>query len=184
MSGYKHTEETKKLIGQKHKGFRHTEESKKKISEALSGEKNWNYGKHIPIEQKERTSKKLKEWFSIPEHHPQYNKHPSEETRRKMSKSRLGKKQSEKTIRKRAESLRGLKRNDGIKNKFSRMGEKYIYELIDPNNNKFITQNLRKFCKEHNLEQSHMCLLIHNKKKIYKGWKGKILSLINKEPDK
>lgn len=177
VSGYRHTEKSKKLMGQKHKGFRHTEESKNKISMGQSGDKNWNYGKHIPLEQKEKISKKLKKWFSNPEHHPQYHKHPSEETRRKMSKSRLGRKQSEETKRKRAESLRGLKRSAEIKNKFSIIREKYVYELTDPNSNKFITQNLTKFCAEHNLGQPYMCSLVHSKKESYKGWKGKILSL-------
>jgi len=45
---------------------------------------------------------------SIGENNPNYGKHPSEETRRKMSKGRLGKHHSEKTKQKQRESHKGL----------------------------------------------------------------------------
>jgi group I intron endonuclease len=44
---------------------------------------------------------------------------PSEESRRKMSESHLGKKQTEDTIKKRADKIKGLKRSEETKHKMS-----------------------------------------------------------------
>ena len=50
----KHTEETKRKIGDANKGNHHTEETKHKIAEALKGEKHPLYGKHHSEEHKRK----------------------------------------------------------------------------------------------------------------------------------
>jgi len=75
----------------------HSEKTKQKISDANSGERSYNYGKHLSKETKqkisearmdkhpsEETKQKLSE-AKTGERHPMYGKHHSEETKRKMS---------------------------------------------------------------------------------------------------
>jgi group I intron endonuclease len=76
------------------RGMHHSEESKKKISEnsgAISGKLNPQYGKKLPEETKQKVSQSL---FKYYENHDgaMLGKHHSEETKKKMSKSRIGKK--------------------------------------------------------------------------------------------
>ena len=66
-------------------GYKHTEESKRKISEALKGENNPNYGKTLS----EETRKKISE-AKKGKNHPMYGKTHSEEARKKMSESQKG----------------------------------------------------------------------------------------------
>lgn len=61
-------------------GYKHTEESKRKISEALKGENNPNYGKTLSKETRKKISETLKG-----ENHPMYGKTHSEETKKKIS---------------------------------------------------------------------------------------------------
>ena len=76
-------------------GLVRTEETRKKISKGLKGENNYWYGK------------KGKDA-------PNYGKVPSEETRRKLSEAKKGKKHSEETRKKQSEVKKGIKWwNDG-----------------------------------------------------------------------
>lgn len=109
---------------------------RRSLSEGQTGTKNWNYGKSLPEEQKnkirtymtgaknpnfgkhpsEETLKKRSESLRGPKH-PCYGKHPSEKTRIKMSQSRMNKHPSEVTCRKITESRIGSKNpnwRDGI----------------------------------------------------------------------
>lgn len=78
-------------------GYKHTEETKKKMSQALKGENNPNYGKPCSEQTKKKISKankgkrrteevrkKLSETHSG-ENNPNYGKHHTEEAKRKMS---------------------------------------------------------------------------------------------------
>ena len=47
--GNKHSEETKRKMSLQRKGRKLTEKWKKNISDVSKGEKNWKFGKHIPI---------------------------------------------------------------------------------------------------------------------------------------
>ena len=66
-------------------GFKHSEETKKKIGDAERGEKNHNYGKHLTEEQKANLSKKMSG-----ENAPNYGKKFSQEHRDKISKALTG----------------------------------------------------------------------------------------------
>ena len=61
-------------------GYKHTEESKRKISEALKGENNPNYGKTLSKETRKKISEALKG-----ENNPMLGKKHSKETRKKIS---------------------------------------------------------------------------------------------------
>ena len=80
MTGKKHKETTKELIGKGNLGKKLSEETKKRISESKKGE-----------------------------NHPNYGKHHSEELKRKISKAKLGKEHSEETRKKMSESQKGSK---------------------------------------------------------------------------
>ena len=47
---------------------------------------------------------------------------------------------------------------------------KNTYAIISPNGEKFITNNMSKFCTEHNLGKGNMSSVILGKSKHYKGW--------------
>ena len=80
MTGYTHSEETRKKISDAKKGKKQSEEAKKKRSEALKG-------KHLSEEAKKKLSEAQKG-----EKNNMYGKHHSEETKKKMSDARKGKK--------------------------------------------------------------------------------------------
>lgn len=112
--------ETKRKISEAHKGQRHSEEARRKMSEAHKGENNHNYGKPMSNEQKRKLSELFKgtmcgidnpfygrchseeakhimseiakERLQNPKNHPNYGKHLSDETRRKISESCRGSK--------------------------------------------------------------------------------------------
>lgn len=73
--GKRHTEETKKILSEKHKGYKMSEENKKKIAERFKMYRGWNKGIRTP-----------------------------DEVRRKIALANTGKKQSEDAKRKVAES--------------------------------------------------------------------------------
>ena len=80
----------------------------------------------------------------------------TKERREKMSKSHLGKKFS---LERRNEM------SEGWTNK-----SKITYELISPDKITYHFKNIRKFCREHNLEPVAIGLLLKNKIYFYKGW--------------
>ena len=56
---YERTEETKKRMSEAKIGITFSEEHKKKLSEALSGEKNPNFGKHFSEEHRKKISESM-----------------------------------------------------------------------------------------------------------------------------
>lgn len=126
------TEETriklsKAKTGARHPMFgrHHTEEAKQKISEKISGEKNPNFGKIFSVEHRRKIAESKK------------GKHPSSETRQKMSIAHSGKnnhwfgicgdknplfgrKISEETKQKNSKSHFGIKLTEEAKEKISR----------------------------------------------------------------
>jgi hypothetical protein len=85
----------------------------------------------------------------------------SEETKRKMSKTRAGRKRQPHT----PES----------KLKISQGKAKYEYEIIDPDGNTYTTKSLNQFCKNHGLLQSHMSATARGETNGYKGWQARII---------
>ena len=80
-------------------GYKHTDEAKKRISESQVGELNPNYGKPM-----------------------------SEETKRKLSEAKTGKKQALETKLKRAKSLTGLKRTEESRKRMAESQKKRFLE--------------------------------------------------------
>ena len=99
ITGYNHSNESKRKIGEASKGRKHSEESKRKLSEANKGEKNPNYGKQPTLETRKKLSKANKG-----KNHPNYGKHLPKETRHKISESHKGKKLSDETKHKISEA--------------------------------------------------------------------------------
>lgn len=99
ISGYNHSEETKRKIGEASKGRKHSEETKRKLREVNKGEKNPNYGKHPTLETRKKISK-----ANSGKNHPNYGKHLPKETRSKISESHKGMYHSEEAKRKVSEA--------------------------------------------------------------------------------
>lgn len=49
------------------------------------------------------------------------------------------------------------------------------YSITSPSGETFITNNIKKFCREHNLDSSNVYNIVNGKYKQYKGYTGKIL---------
>ena len=100
--GMKHTEETKRKIGEANRGKKRTEEHRRKMSEAKKGKKKSEETRRKMSESRkgmkhtEETRRKMSE----------VHKNPSEETRRKISEAGRGRPCSEETRRKISEGKR------------------------------------------------------------------------------
>jgi hypothetical protein len=51
----------------------------------------------------------------------------------------------------------------------------YLYELIDPDGEVYVTENLFDFAKQYQLTNSSLNKVVHGKQASYKGWKGRII---------
>ena len=93
-NNFKHSEETKRKIGEANKialkGHYWSEEQKQLMSEKFSGEHNPFFGKHHSEETKQKISQSRKGKCAGEEHHF-YGKHHSEESLEKISQNRKGK---------------------------------------------------------------------------------------------
>lgn len=114
--------------------------------------------------------------------HPNYLLHHTEETKRKIGLSSLGKRMTDK--QRNAIRLRMLGNKNGYGNK-SRKGKstsdrqklmasiansKYFGKFKSPNGTIFDIINLNKFCKENNLDVSCMYRVYTGKQSNHKGW--------------
>lgn len=80
---------------------------------------------------------------------------------------------------KESEFVGKYERTDEFKKKCKRCHVKFVYKLISPMGEEFIIDNMREFCEKNpHLNRSSMMSLVkgNNKKGIYKGWKGEIIS--------
>jgi len=89
-----------------------------------------------------------------------YGKKHSTESRDKISKSNLGKKHSTESREKISDSLSTL-----------------YWVLIFPGGSEILIQNLRKYCRENNLNQSHLYQVAKGNMKSYKGIKCRKLNI-------
>lgn len=67
---------------------------RKAKSEAMKGEKNPFFGKHLSVDAKKKISESRKKF--VGENHPMFGKHHSDETRQKISDAKIGKSAGEK----------------------------------------------------------------------------------------
>jgi hypothetical protein len=105
----------------------------------------------------EETKKKISE-TKIGERNPNWGKTHSPETRRRISEGQRGRKQSEET-----------------KQKIALTKARYLYELIDPDGEVYITDNLFEFSKQYGLTNPALSLVVKGKQNHHKGWTGRIV---------
>jgi hypothetical protein len=51
----------------------------------------------------------------------------------------------------------------------------YLYELVDPDGEMYVTDNLFDFAKQYHLTNSSLNKVVHGKQGNHKGWTGRIL---------
>jgi hypothetical protein len=86
-----------------------------------------------------------------------------------------GKEHSEETRQKIAERRRRYSQTPEGKVMNKLKSQLYLYELIDPNGEVYVTENLFDFAKQYQLTNSSLNKVIHGKQAHHKGWKGKII---------
>jgi hypothetical protein len=121
-------------------------------------------------------------WGRTGELSPRWGTFHTEETRRKISKGKKGernpnwgKTHSPETRRRISEGQRGRKQSEETKRKIALTKAKYLYELIDPNGEVYITDNLLEFSGQHGLTNPALSLVVRGKQNHHKGWTGKIV---------
>ena len=67
----------------------------------------------------------------------------------------------------------GRKCKQNNKNKFSKLYSK-VYVIMDPNKRIFEIENLKKFCKENDLEERNMYAIANGKRKTSKKWQCRL----------
>jgi len=93
----------------------------------------------------------------------------STDHKRKIAKSLYGRVVSKSTREKLRKSKVGKSRPKYVKEAIARKLSK-SYWFLDPSNTKIKVTNLRKFCRENNLDQSSMWKVSSGNKKSYKGY--------------
>jgi group I intron endonuclease len=129
-----------------------------------------------------RRGKNHHSWGKRGELSPLWGKPRSEETKRKMSEARQGekhplwgKKHSEESRRKMSEARTGKVFSEETKRNMKLAQTKYLYELIDPDGEVYITDNLSDFSKQYNLHNGRLNMVVNGKAPHYKKWTGRIV---------
>jgi Ni/Co efflux regulator RcnB len=107
-------------------------------------------------------------------HHPLTGRIISMETRRKMSESRKGKSHAPEVRRKMSEKQKGRVQSQKTRRKISVARAWYLYELIDPNGEVYITDNLFDFSKQYKLDNGALNRVVRGLASRHKGWTGRI----------
>ena len=118
-----------------------SEERKQQISEFMKGRK------HTP-----ESLRKMSESQLGPKNH-MWGKNVSGETRKKIS-----------------EANKGLKRSEEARRNIANGKTKYRCELVDPEGNVHVVDNLYAFARENGLHYTMLSWLVNGKKKKYKKW--------------
>jgi len=132
--------------GEGKSGYIASEETRRKMSRARWGQKHT-----------QATKEKLSE-IKQGEKNPNWGKTHSPETRRKISEGQLGNRRGENT-----------------KQKISLSKAKYLYELIDPDGEVYITDNLFSFSEQYGLTNVALHLVVNGQRNHHKGWTGRIV---------
>jgi hypothetical protein len=147
--------------GEGRSGYIASEETRRKMSRRGSanplwgrtGEQSARWGKKHAQETKEQLS-----MMKQGEKNPNWGKTHSPETRRRISEGQLGNRRGEST-----------------KQKISLSKAKYLYELIDPDGEVYITDNLFSFSEQYGLTNAALHLVVNGKQRQHKGWTGRIV---------
>jgi hypothetical protein len=140
-----------------------SEETRRKLSDMKRGENHHFWGKKGKLSplwgvpRSEETKRKLSEAMQGEKNFFRGKKH-SDESKRKMSEARTGKVFSEET-----------KRNMKLAQ------TKYLYELIDPDGEVYITDNLSDFSKQYGLHNGQLNTVVNGKAPHHKKWTGRIV---------
>ena len=86
-----------------------------------------------------------------------------------------GKEHSEGTRQKIAERRRQYSQTPEGKIMNKLKSQLYLYELIDPDGEVYVTENLFDFAKQYNLANASLNKVVHGKQGQHKGWTGRIL---------
>lgn len=144
-------------------GKKLSQEHKEKISKANIGKEGGMKGKRHSEETKKRMSESQKNTdrnraVLKGENNPFYGKRHSLETKQKISRANLGRKASKQERRLSSKTKRERQIN----------AKKHIF--INPDKIKVEIFNLRKFCKDNNLDYACMWRVQTGKRKTHKGW--------------
>lgn len=146
-------------------GMIHSEEARLKISKA-------NKGKIVSMETKEKIRKQRQKegrWkghlnptaggdLIRGERNPMWGKNHSPEARSKISEKQRAYRATSK-----GRAMSKLK------------SQKYLYKLIDPNGEVYMTENLFDFSKQYKLTNSCLDRVVNGSAKQHKGWTGRIV---------
>lgn len=136
--------------GDGNSGYIPTREMRAKISAA-------NKGRYVGRKVSDATKAKISN-ATKGSRNPRWNKPVSAETRAKMSQAKKGRKQSHEAVQNNIESR-----------------SRYLYEIVDPCSNVYLTKNLSGFAREHGLTPQLLRLVVIGKQAHHKGWKARIL---------
>lgn len=130
-----------------------SKETRRKMSELKRGDKHPNWGKTISAEARKRMSRAKQG-----EKHPNWGKTRCPEVCRKISEGQKGRVQSVKT-----------RQQISVARAF------YLYELIDPSGEVYVTENLFGFSKQYGLNNGALSRVVHGNASHHKGWTGRIV---------
>ena len=65
--------------------------------------------------------------------------------------------------------------NQRRKNEIKIARQRYLYELIDPNGEVYVTENLLDFSKQYGLTNASLHKAVTGKQTHHKGWTGRII---------
>jgi hypothetical protein len=144
-----------------------SEEMRRKISERMKGK--FAKEKH-PL------------WGKKRELSARWGKKHSEESKRKMSEARKGerhpswgKKLPSEVCRKISEGQKGKVQSQETRQKISLGKACYLYELINPSGEVYITDNLFAFSKQYKLDNGALNRVVRGLASHHKGWTGRIV---------
>ena len=193
FKGRKHSEETRRKIGEASKGRRPSEETRKLKSKLMTGEGNPMYGgthtpearekigaaqrgKTISEEHRQRIIEANKGKKLTEEQKKKLGAWERDETYRKnLSNALKGRTFSEETKDKMKSSAKERAERTNFAEKMLQYKCKYTYKATF-DGKEFIFNNMRKFCRDNNLNRYRMKQLCEKKITDYCGWKCDIVS--------
>lgn len=104
------SQDERNAVSVRHKGKIMSAESRSKIRESMSGDKNHNFGKQMPKNQRDKISRtRITRGSSKGANNPMYGKPRTDEVKAKLREANLGKKYSQETKDKQSKAKLGVK---------------------------------------------------------------------------